>query len=238
MGHFSIGGKRGRPALRRGGEGRQGDGDGQQGQKQGGNGYLFGVHNGTDPFFQRVAAEGIREWQDMGARFLHAQKRGGVGAAFFLPAAAQHARVAAEFDIAVGKDHHRPHEGVEPVQASGKGDEQLPDGVEMADVGKFVLQCAQQCFGIIFANCFRQEDDRVQYAIGHRRVDALAQAHVHWAAQGVLFQPCAQEGAVDGPGALKAAQAARVGKPQEQRQQQGDGHPGQRGHRRAGGSRA
>ena len=225
MSHFAIGRGRGRPALRRGGEGRQGDGDNQQGQKQGGNGYLFGVHDGTDPFFQRVAAEGVGERQNSRARFLHAQKRGGIGAAFFLPAAAQHARVAAEFDIAVGEDRHGPHEGVEPVQADSHGDEQLPDGVEMADVGKFMLQRAQKRPRVGLAGALGQEDDRAQNAAGHRRVDARAQAHVHRAAQGLPFQPCAQERAVEGGGALKAAQAARVGKAQKQQQQQGDGQP-------------
>ena len=186
MGHFAIGGGRGRPALRRGGEGRQGDGDGQQGQKQGGNGYLSGVHDGTDPFFQRVAAEGVGERQNSRARFLHAQKRGGIGAAFFLPAAAQHARVAAEFDIAAREDRHGPHEGVEPVQADGHGDEQLPDGVEMADVGKFMVQRAQKRLRVGLAGALGQEDDRAQNAAGHRGVDARAQAHLQRAAQGVL----------------------------------------------------
>ena len=168
------------------------------------------------------------------ARFLHAQKRGGIGAAFFLSAAAQHARVAAEFDIAVGEDRHGPHEGVEPVQADSHGDEQLPDGVEMADVGKFMVQRAQKRLCVGLADALGQEDDRAQNAVGHRGIDARTQAHFQRAAQGVLLQPRADEGTLQGPGAAKVAQAARVGKAQKQRQQQGDGQPDAREQRRQG----
>ena len=101
----------------------------------------------------------------MGARFFHAHERAGVGAALFFPAATQHARIAAKLDITVGQDRHRPHEGIEPVQAGGRGDDQFPDSVKMPNVRKFMVQRAQQRPGIAFVDPFGQKDHRAQDAV-------------------------------------------------------------------------
>ena len=185
---------RDRGILRRlgGGAGGEGHGGAQHqdgGQGQSGRRLLFQFHNKSHSLFHNSVAEGAAQGQQAAAPLLPLQKGEGVFGPGLQAAGADDGFITAPLQIPVGAHVHAPHQGVEPVDAQGGGQKQLPPGVPVPDVGPLVEEDIAQFLCVVTVQPLGQQDHRPDQAVGQRRADAVAPADRDPAQNGVTLPP-------------------------------------------------
>ena len=149
----------------------------------------FHLHNSTNPFFGKIVFKAVVQGRKSAFLLLQVDQGHRIDRALFQSHAGKDRLVTAQLDVAVGKQVHDPDQQIEPVQAKGSGQQQLEQTVEAADVDILVGQDAVERFLRQRKVLTRQQDDRMQDAIGQRAGNAVVLSDGDGSAQRVAGKP-------------------------------------------------
>ena len=158
---------------------------------------------------------------------LHADQRPGVDGPGLHTELPDHRLVAGQLQVPVGQDVHHPHQGVPPVEAQRRRQDQFRRPVQPPDVDVLVGQHIGHGLLVGPVGGLGHQDHRAEQAVGEGRGDPVALADGQGPPQPVAVQPPRREGGLHWQGGAKLPAAPPVDHGQGQSQKDRPGGPDQ-----------